>query len=45
MKCSEKCLDDMALYTLYKKENMTAVRRMNGRKAIEAQDNMGLELR
>ena len=45
LKCSEKCLDDMALYTLYKKENMTAVRRMNGRKAIEAQDNMGLELR
>jgi hypothetical protein len=28
----------MALYTLYKKENMTAVRRMNGRKAIDAQD-------
>ena len=45
LKCSAKCLDDMALYTLYKKENMTAVRRMNGRKAIEAQDNMGLELR
>lgn len=45
LKCSEKCLDDMVLYTLYKKENMTAVRRMNGRKAIDAQDNMGLELR
>ena len=29
----------------YKKENKTALRRMNGRKAIEAQDNMGLELR
>lgn len=45
LKCSEKCLENMALYTLYKKENMTAVRRMNGRKAIDAQDNMGLELR
>ena len=45
LKCSEQCLEEMAVYTLYKKENKTAVRRMNGRKAIEAQDNMGLELR
>lgn len=35
----------MAVYTLYKKENKTAVRRMDGKKAIDAQDNMGLELR
>lgn len=45
LKCSEQCLNDIAVYTLYKKENKTAVRRMDGRKAIEAQDNMGLELR
>lgn len=45
LKCSEQCLEDMAVYTLYKKENKTAVRRMDGKKAIDAQDNMGLELR
>ena len=45
LKCSEQCLEEISVYTLYKKENKTAVRRMNGRKAIEAQDNMGLELR
>ena len=27
------------------KKNKTAVRRMDGKKAIDAQDNMGLELR
>ncbi len=45
LKCSSECIDDIAVYTLSKRENRTAVRRLDGRKAIELQDNMGLELR
>ena len=45
LKCSSECIDDIAVYTLSKRENRTAVRRLDGRRAIELQDNMGLELR
>ena len=31
--------------TLYKKENETVARVLEGREAIEAQDDLGLELR
>ena len=36
---------DIAVYTLYKKGNISAVRRLAAKKAIEVQDEMGLELR
>ena len=45
LKCSEKVRENTALYTLYKEDDKTFVRRMSGEKALEAQDNMGLELR
>ena len=45
LKCSSNCLDKMAVYTLYKREDETTVRRLDGKKAIEVQDEMGLELR
>ena len=35
----------MAVYTLYKDSEGTSVRRLDGKMAIEAQDEMGLELR
>ena len=45
LKCSSLCTDKMAVYTLYKDEEGSAVRRLDGRKAIKVQDKMGLELR
>lgn len=45
LKCSPECIDDMAVYTLYKDSEGTSVRRLDGKMAIEAQDEMGLELR
>lgn len=45
LKCSPECIDDIALYTLYKDSEGTSVRRLDGKMAIEAQDEMGLELR
>lgn len=45
LKCAPCLQDNMAVYTLYKDDDRTTVRRLSGRKAIEAQDNMGLELR
>lgn len=45
LKCSPECIDDIAVYTLYKDSEGTSVRRLDGKMAIEAQDEMGLELR
>lgn len=45
LKCSPDCLNEMAVYTLYKDAEGISVRRLEGKKAIEAQDEMGLELR
>lgn len=45
LKCSPNLTDKIALYTLYKDEQGTSVRRLAGQKAIEVQDEMGLELR
>lgn len=45
LKCSPVLTDKIALYTLYKDDDETFVRRLTGRKAIEVQDEMGLELR
>lgn len=45
LKCAPYLQDDMALYTLYKDSEGMSVRRLSGRKAIEVQDDMGLELR
>ena len=45
LKCSPECIDDMAVYTLYKDSEGTSVRSLDGKMAIEAQDEMGLELR
>ena len=45
LKCSPDCLNEMAVYTLYKDSKGTSVRRLEGKKAIEVQDEMGLELR
>ena len=45
LKCSEEVRDNTSLYTLYKNEDRIAVRRLSGEKAVEVQDEMGLELR
>ncbi len=45
LKCSPQYTNMIAVYTLNKRENKTVVRRLDGHKAIEVQDNMGLELR
>ena len=45
LKCSTDCLDRISVYTLYKDDEGMSVRQLSGRKAIEAQDEMGLELR
>ena len=45
LKCSEKVRDNTSLYTLYKNEDRISVRHLSGKKAIEVQDEMGLELR
>ncbi|HIS46951.1 MAG TPA: AAA family ATPase [Candidatus Scybalocola faecigallinarum] len=45
LKCSEKVRAHTALYTLYKTANKITARRLTGEKAVEVQDEMGLELR
>ena len=45
LKCSEKVRNHTALYTLYKEDDKITVRRLTGDKAVEVQDEMGLELR
>lgn len=45
LKCAPHLQDDMAVYTLYKDDAGTVVRRLSGKKAVEVQDDMGLELR
>lgn len=45
LKCAPEIQDDIALYTLYRGKEGTLVRRLSGKDAVEAQDNMGLELR
>ncbi|WP_432300580.1 AAA family ATPase [Anaerobutyricum soehngenii] len=45
LKCDSEIQKDIALYTLYKEQEETFVRRLSGKEAVEAQDNMGLELR
>lgn len=45
LKCAPSLMDDMAVYTMYKEADSVSVRRLEARKAIEAQDEMGLELR
>ncbi len=45
LKCVPEMRSDIAVYTLYKKGNISAVRRLAAEKAIEVQDEMGLELR
>lgn len=45
LKCSPDLMNQIAVYTLYKDDDGTSVRRLAGRKAIEVQDEMGLELR
>ncbi|MCI7179631.1 MAG: AAA family ATPase [Lachnospiraceae bacterium] len=45
LKCTPEIIDDIAVYTMYKENGETTVRRLSARKAIEVQDEMGLELR
>lgn len=45
LSCSDELIDNIALFTLYKTDNNIKVRRLEGRKAIEAKEEMGLELR
>lgn len=45
LKCSPDLVDDIAVFTMYKDDEGVAVRRLNAEKAIEVQDEMGLELR
>ena len=37
--------DDISLYTLYRKEGKNIARRLSAERAIEADENFGLELR
>lgn len=45
LKCTPELLDEITIYTMYKNADNIFVRRLNGKKAIEVQDEMGLELR
>lgn len=45
LKCAPSLQEDIAVYTLYKDNEGNSVRRLSGKKAIEVQDDMGLELR
>lgn len=45
MKCCPELQQEINLYTLYKQEEKHLVRCMNGEEAIQAQDELGLELR
>lgn len=45
LKCAPELINDIAVYTMYKNDDNISVRRLDARKAIEVQDEMGLELR
>lgn len=45
LKCSPNLKNDISVYTMYKDDEEISVRRLDGPKAIEVQDEMGLELR
>lgn len=45
LKCAPYMQDGIAVYTLYRDSENTSVRRLPAKKAIEVQDDMGLELR
>lgn len=45
LKCAPQLQGRMALYTLYRDKDGAYARRLTARKAIEVQDDMGLELR
>lgn len=45
LKCSENLKNDITVFTMYKDDEEISVRRLDGPKAIEVQDEMGLELR
>ena len=45
LKCDPELQKDISVYTLYKDREQTLVRHLTGAQAVEAQDNMGLELR
>lgn len=45
LKCDSELQKDISVYTLYKDREQTLVRHLTGEQAVEAQDNMGLELR
>lgn len=45
LKCCPELQNDIKVYTLYKKEHEVVVRSLSGKKALEAKDEMGLELR
>lgn len=45
LKCSTDLLNDITVYTMYKDDEEISVRRLDAQKAIEVQDEMGLELR
>ena len=45
LKCAPNLKSDIAVYTLYKDESGSSVRRLTAEKAIEVQDEMRLELR
>ena len=45
LSCSEKLQSHINLYTLYKKENKIVARELSAKKALEASEEFGLELR
>lgn len=45
LKCAPNLKNDIAVYTIYKDESGSSVRRLTAEKAIEVQDEMRLELR
>lgn len=45
LKCAPDLAEDITVYTMYKEGEKTSVRRLSAKKAIEVQDEMGLELR
>ena len=45
LKCAPNLKSDIAVYTIYKDESGSSVRRLTAEKAIEVQDEMRLELR
>lgn len=45
LKCCPDMQDEINVYTIYKKSTQSYIRTMNGREAIQAQDDFGLELR